>query len=168
MSVAKRVVDSSEAWPALPFSEWADTYATLHMVAADRDAACKAVGASSARESLVGVFLCMVSARGLTTSPISLLRTACLKFNLDFIDHRLDASPLPRAKRKACAWSHAQWRNSIPEFFALLRTLDIVKVKHLEYAGGNSLGAIRDPLCRRPRSTALMTCAARTPSGGLW
>ena len=31
MSVAKTVVDSSESWPALPLSAWADTYATLHM-----------------------------------------------------------------------------------------------------------------------------------------
>ena len=74
-----------EAWPALPFEAWADSFATLHMWA-------QIVGKIRLRESAPinhgwhSTFY--VTARGLTTSPIPHgLRTFQIDF--DFIDHAL-------------------------------------------------------------------------------
>ena len=67
MSGTKAVLDHSDAWPALPLSAWADTYATLHMwtqmVGKVRLALCPLVN----HWWEVPLY---VSARGLTTSPI--------------------------------------------------------------------------------------------------
>lgn len=55
----------SDAWPALPFDAWQDTYATLHMWT-----------------QIVG------TSRGLTTSPIPFGERSC-QIDFDFIDHQL-------------------------------------------------------------------------------
>jgi hypothetical protein len=74
-----------DAWPALPFEAWADSYATLHMWT-------QIVGKIRLRESAAinhGWHSTLyVTSRGLTTSPIPhQLRTFQIDF--DFIDHAL-------------------------------------------------------------------------------
>ena len=67
MPVAKTVVDSSESWPALPLSAWADTYATLHMWTQIVGKVRLALSPHINHWWEVPLY---VSARGLTTSPI--------------------------------------------------------------------------------------------------
>src|SRR6202790_61831 len=91
MPVAKTVVDSSEAWPALPLSAWADTYATLHMWT-------QVVGKirlkRAPRVNHWWQVVFYVTARGLTTSPIPYDDDRTFEITFDFIDHqlRLDVS----------------------------------------------------------------------------
>jgi len=86
MSVTKAVFDQSEVWPALPLSAWADTYATLHMwtqiVGKVRLELCPRVN----HWWEVPLY---VSARGLTTSPIS-YGQGVFEIEFDFIDHKLN------------------------------------------------------------------------------
>ena len=86
MSVAKPLVDSSESWPALPLSEWADTYATLHMWT---QIVGKVRLALAPRVNHWWEVPLYVSARGLTTSPIP-YDDGVFEVHFDFIDHRLD------------------------------------------------------------------------------
>lgn len=76
----------SEAWPALPYSEWKDTCATLHMWT-------QIVGKIRLHQSThvnhwweVPLY---VSARGLTTSPIP-YGSGIFEMEFDFLAHRLD------------------------------------------------------------------------------
>jgi hypothetical protein len=85
MSVTEAIIEPSEVWPALPLSEWADTYATLHMWT-------QIVGKIRMALSLhvnhwweVPLY---VSARGLTTSPIPYGK-GVFEIEFDFIDHTL-------------------------------------------------------------------------------
>jgi hypothetical protein len=74
-----------EAWPALPLDAWKDTYATLHLwtqiVGKVRMVQTPPVNHSWH----VALY---VTARGLTTSPIS-YGTDTFQIDFDFIDHRL-------------------------------------------------------------------------------
>ena len=79
-------VDRSEAWPALPLSEWADTYATLHMWT---QIVGKVRLALSPRINHWWEVPLYVSARGLTTSPIP-YGDRSFEIQFDFIDHKLD------------------------------------------------------------------------------
>jgi hypothetical protein len=76
---------SAQAWPALPFEEWKDTYATLHMwsqiVGKIRLAQTPAVN----HWWHVPLYL---TARGLTTSPMQ-YGQGFFEIDFDFIDHRL-------------------------------------------------------------------------------
>ncbi len=81
-------VDRSEAWPALPLSEWADTYATLHMWT---QIVGKVRLALSPRVNHWWEVALYVSARGLTTSPIP-YGDRSFEIQFDFIDHKLDIS----------------------------------------------------------------------------
>src|ERR1700692_2307707 len=85
MSVAKTVVDSSESWPALPLSAWADTYATLHMWT---QIVGKTRLALSPRMNHWWEVPLYVTARGLTTSPIP-YGGGVFEIQFDFIEHRL-------------------------------------------------------------------------------
>jgi hypothetical protein len=76
----------SEAWPALPLSEWADTYATLHMWS---QIVGKVRLALSPRVNHWWEVPLYVSARGLTTSPIP-HGNGTFEVQFDFIDHKLD------------------------------------------------------------------------------
>jgi hypothetical protein len=76
----------SEAWPALPLSEWAETYATLHMWS---QIVGKVRLALSPRVNHWWEVPLYVSARGLTTSPIPYER-GTFEIEFDFIDHKLD------------------------------------------------------------------------------
>src|SRR6202163_3255464 len=120
MSVTKTVLDQSDAWPALPLSEWEDTRATLHMWT-------QIVGkVRLALSPLVNHWWevpLYVSARGLTTSPIP-YEKGIFEIEFDFIDHNLNIitsareSKSIRLEPRAVADFHA-------EFMAMLRSLGI-------------------------------------------
>jgi Family of unknown function (DUF5996) len=120
MSVTKTVLDQSDAWPALPLSEWGDTRATLHMWT-------QIVGkVRLALSPLVNHWWevpLYVSARGLTTSPIP-YEKGIFEIEFDFIDHNLNIvtsageSKSIRLEPRAVADFHA-------EFMAMLRSLGI-------------------------------------------
>ena len=78
----------SEEWPALPLSEWADTYATLHMWT---QVVGKVRLALSPRVNHWWEVPLYVSGRGLTTSPIP-YENGIFEVQFDFIDHKLDAT----------------------------------------------------------------------------
>jgi hypothetical protein len=88
MNASKAVdaVDPSKAWPALPLSEWADTYATLHMWS---QMVGKARLALSPRVNHWWEVPLYVSAHGLTTSPIP-YKKGVFEAEFDFIEHKLD------------------------------------------------------------------------------
>ena len=75
-----------ELWPALPLSEWADTYATLHMWS---QVVGKVRLALSPRVNHWWEVPLYVSARGLTTSPIP-YENGIFEVEFDFVDHKLD------------------------------------------------------------------------------
>jgi hypothetical protein len=84
--IVTTALDSSEAWPALQLSAWADTYATLHMWT-------QIVGkirlAMSPHINHWWECPLYVNARGLTTSPVPYAKGA-FEIQFDFIDHKLD------------------------------------------------------------------------------
>ena len=88
MNASKAVdaLDPSKAWPALPLSEWADTYATLHMWS---QMVGKARLALSPRVNHWWEVPLYVTARGLTTSPIP-YKKGVFEAEFDFIEHKLD------------------------------------------------------------------------------
>ena len=73
-------------WPPLPYGEWADTCATLHMWTQVVGKVRMALTPPVNHWWHVPLY---VSARGLTTSPIPLTGRN-LEIVFDFIDHRLD------------------------------------------------------------------------------
>jgi hypothetical protein len=75
-----------EQWPALPFAEWKDTYATLHMWTQIVGKVRLALGAKL--NHYWGVVL-YVSARGLTTSAIPYDK-GIFEVHFDFIGHCLE------------------------------------------------------------------------------
>src|SRR6202158_4622946 len=86
MSTTKSALDQPEAWPSLPLSEWADTYATLHMWT---QIVGKVRLALSPRVNHWWEVPLYVSGRGLTTSPIP-YEKGIFEVQFDFIDHKLD------------------------------------------------------------------------------
>src|SRR5579862_9072715 len=81
-----KMSDKEQAWPALPFAEWKDTCATLHMWT-------QIVGkVRLALSPLVNHWWevpLYVSARGLTTSPIP-YKSGIFEIEFDFIHHYLN------------------------------------------------------------------------------
>ena len=79
------MTDTAEAWQSLPFAEWRDTCATLHLWT-------QVVGKIRlAQAPLINHWWQVplyVTARGLTTSPMP-HGTRSFQIDLDFIDHRL-------------------------------------------------------------------------------
>jgi len=120
MPTAKTVLDSSEAWPALPLSAWADTYATLHMWT-------QIVGkirlAMSPHINHWWECPLYVDARGLTTSLIPCAKGA-FEIQFDFIDHKLDVITSSGAigTMRLQPRTVADFRS---ELFALLQSLGI-------------------------------------------
>src|SRR3984957_4009136 len=120
MSVTKTAVAPSEAWPALPLSAWADTYATLHMWTQIVGKVRLALSPHVNHWWEVPLY---VSARGLTTSPIPYGK-GVFEIRFDFIDHRLEVATSGgetksiRLEPRAVAEFHS-------EFFSLLRSLGI-------------------------------------------
>jgi len=79
------VKEISNAWPALPFSEWQDTATTLHMWTQIVGKIRLTLSPWTNHSWHVTLY---VTSRGLTTSPIPHgLRT--FEINFDFIDHQL-------------------------------------------------------------------------------
>src|SRR5260370_42152413 len=112
--------DRSEAWPALPLSEWADTYATLHMWS---QIVGKVRLALSPRLNHWWEVPYYVSGRGLTTSPIP-YEKGIFEMQFDFIDHKLNVMTnageirsLPLAPRTVADF--------YAEFMKMLRSLGI-------------------------------------------
>ncbi|HEY2779325.1 MAG TPA: DUF5996 family protein [Steroidobacteraceae bacterium] len=76
---------SASAWPELPLVEWRSTYATLHMWA---QIVGKTRLALAPMENHWWQIALYVTARGLTTSPMPLGRSA-LEIQFDFLSHQL-------------------------------------------------------------------------------
>ena len=120
MSVTKPVLDHPGAWPALPLSAWADTYATLHMWTQMVGKVRLALSPQVNHWWEVPLY---VSARGLTTSPIPYGK-GIFEIEFDFIEHNLNIvtsggqSRSIRLEPRAVADFHA-------EFMAMLRSLGI-------------------------------------------
>jgi hypothetical protein len=120
MSGTKTLVDSSDAWPALPLSAWADTYATLHMLT---QIVGKVRLALSPRVNHWWEVPLYVSARGLTTSPIPYGKDV-FEIQFDFIDHRLEVTT-SRGEAKSMRLEPRTVADFRAEFFSLLKSLDI-------------------------------------------
>jgi len=86
MSASKPMLDHPDAWPALPLSAWADTYATLHMWT-------QIVGkVRLALSPLVNHWWevpLYVTASGLTTSPIP-YEKGVFEIEFNFVTHKLE------------------------------------------------------------------------------
>ncbi|HWF12774.1 MAG TPA: DUF5996 family protein [Candidatus Acidoferrales bacterium] len=120
MSAAKTVLDSSEAWPGLPLSAWAETYATLHMWT-------QIVGkirlAMSPHMNHWWECPLYVNARGLTTSPIPYAKGA-FEIQFDFIDHKLDVTS-SSGETKSMRLQPCTVADFHTEIFVLLKSLGI-------------------------------------------
>src|SRR6202790_4777634 len=109
-----------ELWPPLPLSEWADTYATLHMWT---QVVGKVRLALSPRVNHWWEVPLYVSARGLTTSPIP-FANGIFEVEFDFIEHKLNVitSGGKKASMPLAPRAVADFR---AEFMALLHSLEI-------------------------------------------
>src|SRR6266851_2819281 len=115
------MTDTAEAWQSLPFAEWRDTCATLHLWT-------QVVGKIRlAQAPLINHWWQVplyVTARGLTTSPMP-YGARSFQIDFDFIDHRLviacsdgKTASLPLEPSSVAAFYR--------EVMALLATLGIV------------------------------------------
>jgi hypothetical protein len=120
MSVAKSVVDSSEAWPPLPLSAWQDTYATLHLWT---QIVGKVRLALAPRVNHWWEVPFYVNARGLTTSAIP-YRHGVFEVQFDFLAHRLEIST-SRGEVKSMRLEPRTVADFHAEFLLLLRALGI-------------------------------------------
>ena len=78
-------VSRNASWPALPFAEWQDTYATLHMWTQIVGKVRLAQAPMLNHWWQVPLY---VTARGLTTSPIP-YGDVSFEISFDFLDHQL-------------------------------------------------------------------------------
>jgi hypothetical protein len=119
-STSKAAPGQSRAWPALPFPEWKDTYATLHMWS-------QIVGkVRLALSPLVNHWWetpFYVTARGLTTSPIP-YETCNFEIDFDFIAHTL-AIVTSQGESKIIPLVPRAVADFYQEFMAALRGLGI-------------------------------------------
>src|SRR3954454_6624459 len=111
---------SHEEWPALPLTEWQDTYATLHRWLQIVGKTRLALAPMQNHWWQVVLYL---TSRGLSTSAMP-LGGRSLEIELDFIDHQLvartsdgDTRALPLAPRTVAAF--------YADYLALLRSLGI-------------------------------------------
>lgn len=120
MPVAKTVMDSSESWPALPLSAWADTYATLHMWTQIVGKVRLALSPHVNHWWEVPLY---VNARGLTTSPIPYPK-GIFEVQFDFIDHRLDITT-SNGEAKSIRLEPRTVADFHAEFLSLLHSLEV-------------------------------------------
>ena len=120
MPVARTVVDSSEAWPPLPLSAWADTYATLHMWTQIVGKVRMALSPHVNHWWEVPLY---VSARGLTTSPIPCGRDA-FEIEFNFVDHRLEVAKCG-GETKSMRLAPRSVADFYAEFLAILKSMGI-------------------------------------------
>jgi hypothetical protein len=120
MSATKSILDRFEAWPELPLSAWADTYATLHMWSQIVGKVRLAMSPPVNHWWEVPLY---VSARGLTTSPIP-YEKGIFEVQFDFIAHKLDIVTIGGEIRSMrlvpCAVA-----DFYAEFMEMLRSLEI-------------------------------------------
>src|SRR5438477_6861321 len=88
--------DASNAWPALPFADWQDTAATLHMWTQIVGKIRLTLSPWTNHSWHVTLYL---SARGLTTSPIP-HGARIFQIDFDFIDHQLLIATNDGARRE--------------------------------------------------------------------
>jgi hypothetical protein len=86
--IRPELVDTDEAWPELPWTEWAPTITTLHMWLQIVGKVRMVLAPPLNHWWHVPLY---VSSRGLTTSPIPYGRRQ-FQVEFDFLDHRLDVS----------------------------------------------------------------------------
>ncbi len=122
MNASKAIdaLDPSKAWPALPLSEWADTYATLHMWS---QMVGKARLALSPRVNHWWEVPLYVSARGLTTSPIP-YKKGVFEAEFDFIEHKLDIRTSNNETR-SLRLAPRSVADFYTEFLDVLRSLEV-------------------------------------------
>jgi Family of unknown function (DUF5996) len=120
MPAPKAALDAPEAWPPLPLSAWADTYATLHMWT---QIVGKVRLALSPRINHWWGSTLYVSSRGLTTSPIPYAK-GVFEVQFDFIDHKLDIST-SLGERKSLRLEPRTVADFETEFLSLLHSLGI-------------------------------------------
>ena len=120
MAATKTVLDSSEAWPALPLSAWADTYATLHMWTQIVGKIRMAMSPHINHWWEVPLY---VNSRGLTTSPIPFANGA-FEIQFDFIDHKLDVTTC-KGETKSMRLRSVTVADFHKELFALLKSMGI-------------------------------------------
>src|SRR6202167_3781172 len=115
-----KISEREQAWPALPFAEWKDTCATLHMWT-------QIVGkVRLAQSPLINHWWevpLYVSARGLTTSSIP-RPGGNFEISFDFIDHRLDIRTNSGESRTISLY-HRTVAGFYREFIEMLRSLRI-------------------------------------------
>ena len=158
MSGPTTVMDSSESWPALPLSAWADTYATLHMWT---QIVGKVRLALSPRVNHWWEVPLYVSSRGLTTSPIP-YGSGIFEVQFDFIDHKLDVST-SKGEIKSIRLQPRTVADFEVEFLALLKSLGIsVKIWNMPVEIPNPIRFDQDPC------TAPMIRVTRMRSGEPW
>ena len=121
MPVAKSVVDSSESWPALPLSAWADTYATLHMWTQIVGKVRLALSPHVNHWWEVPLY---VNARGLTTSPIP-YRKGVFEDSIRLHRSQARCHHVQRRNEKLCVLSRARSPISTRNFSLLLESLEI-------------------------------------------
>jgi hypothetical protein len=122
MNASKAIdaLDAPKAWPSLPLSEWADTYATLHMWS---QMVGKARLALSPRVNHWWEVPLYVSARGLTTSPIP-YKKGVFEAEFDFIEHKLDLRTSNNEKR-TLRLAPRTVADFYAEFLDALRSLEV-------------------------------------------
>src|SRR5882672_8941810 len=120
MSVTKSVLDSSEAWPELPLSVWADARDTLHMWTQIVGKVRMALSPQVNHWWQVPLY---VSARGLTTSPIP-YGNVIFEIEFDFIAHQLNVIT-NRGENKSLRLYPRAVADFYAEFMGLLRSLEI-------------------------------------------
>jgi hypothetical protein len=116
----KASLNRFEAWPELPLSAWADTYATLHMWS---QIVGKVRLAMSPRVNHWWEVPLYVSARGLTTSPIP-YEKGVFEVQFDFIDHKLDIATIG-GEIKSMRLIPRAVADFYAEFMEMLRSLEI-------------------------------------------
>ena len=104
---------SAEVWPALPFAEWKDTAATLHMWTQVVGKIRLALSPWTNHSWHVTLYL---TARGLTTSPIP-FGDRILEIRFDFVSHELrlltsdgQLKTIPLARRLSRSSTGPSWR----------------------------------------------------------
>src|ERR1700731_833408 len=104
-------MNSDNPWPSLPFAEWKDTLATLHMWMQIVGKICLVQTPWTNHSWHVTLY---VTARGLTTSPIP-YGERTFQIDLDFIDHalRVETSNGPR-------WQMPLHAKSVADFHAAI------------------------------------------------
>jgi hypothetical protein len=116
----KDAINGSEAWPALPLSQWEDTYATLHMCSQIVGKVRLALAPLVNHWWEVPLY---VSARGLTTSPIP-YKQEIFEVQFDFIEHKV-AILTSGGESRALRLAPRAVADFYAEFMEMLRSLGI-------------------------------------------